>query len=301
MHLEEQVSVTSAEARGRRKRRVQAVVSNGLPVLPSDIIRLNFLLSSSSVDLNEVTKIIRSDSSLCSQILGLANLALSGQRRVLAIPEAVVLLGSERLRTLVLSCAFVRFSGCWLSRSDVQTFWQHSFLTATLSKRAAQGAGCLETEQPYVGGLLHDIGRLPLLIVAREEEIDGGVPPTNWLDEPDVEREYFGLDHCEVGGSLGAAWKLSPSLIDVLENHHSPSKAVRDPNLVEIVAAGDRYSILVSDQSDEAKTKEPAHIEGSVDSFLRICLPKLSDGDRAALAEFLKSERTGAKDFQRLS
>ena len=129
MHSGEKFGSASSEAGERRKCRVQALVSNGLPVLPSYVIRLNSLLSSSSVDLNEVTKIIRADSNLSSQIVGLANLALSGHRlRTLAIPEAVVLLGSERLRTLVLSCAFVRFSGCWLSRSDVQSFWQHGFL-----------------------------------------------------------------------------------------------------------------------------------------------------------------------------
>ena len=302
VQLEQQVRVTSLDARGRRKRRVSAVVSNGLPVLPSYVIRLNALLSDSSVDLHEVTKIIRTDSSLSSQILGLANLALSGhRRRVLAIPEAVVLLGSERLRTLILSCAFVRFSGCQLSRHDVLTFWQHSFLAASLSASTAQRAGCAETEQAYVAGLLHDIGRLPLLIVAREEEVGGGTLPTGWLDTPAVERDYFGLDHCEVGRSLGSAWKLSPSLIDVLENHHCPSDATRDPNLVEIVAVGDRYSSLLSDQSVEAQTKEPAYVEGSVDAFLQICLPQLWDEDRAALAEFLRSEQVDATDFRRLS
>jgi len=183
----------------------------------------------------------------------------------------------------------------------VQAFWEHSFLAAALSKRTAQRAGFPETEQAYVGGLLHDIGRLPLLIVAHEEEIEGGTPPTDWLEEPAVEREYFGLDHCEVGRSLGAAWKLSPSLIDVLENHHSPSEAVRDRNLVEIVAVGDRYSSLLSGQRAERQTTEPADIEGSVDSFLRICLPRLWDEDRAALAEFLRSERGDVTDFPRFS
>jgi putative nucleotidyltransferase with HDIG domain len=303
VHLEGKIDIASSEARERRKRRVQALVSNGLPVLPSYVIRLDSLLSSSSVDLNEVTKIIRGDSSLSSQILGLANLALSGHKlRTMAIPEAVVLLGSERLRTLVLSCAFVKFSGCWLSRSDVQTFWQHSFLTASLSKKTAQRMAYPETEQAYVAGLLHDIGRLPLLIVAREEEeVENGKPPANWLDEPPIEREYFGLDHCEVGQSLGAAWKLSPSLIDVLENHHTTSNAIRDSSLVEIVAAADHHSNLPPDPNAKGEPVEPAYFEGRINALLRICLPRAWDPDRAALAEILRNEQVDNTDFSRFS
>jgi len=303
VHSEEKIGITSSETRELRKHRVQTLVSNGLPVLPSYVIRLNSLLSSPSVDLNEVTKIIRADSSLSSQILGLANLALSGHKlRTLAIPEAVVLLGSERLRTLVLSCAFVRFSGCWLSRKDVQTFWQHSFLTASLSKKTAQRMGYPETEQAYVGGLVHDIGRLPLLIVAREEEeIERGKPPANWLDDPAIERDYFGLDHCEVGQSLGAAWKLSPSLIDVLKNHHTASNAVREPHLVEIVAAADCHSNLPPEPDAKGKPVEPAYFEGRINTLLRICLPRAWDPDRTALAELLKNEQVDNTDFSRFS
>jgi len=303
VHSVEKLGSISSEAIERRKRRVQALVSNGLPVLPSYVIRLNSLLSSPSVDLDEVTKIIRADSSLSSQILGLANLALSGHRlRALAIPEAVVLLGSERLRTLILSCAFVRFSGCWLSRSDMHAFWQHSFLAASLSKRTAQRMGYSETEQAYVAGLLHDIGRLPLLIVAREEETgENGNPPVNWLDDPTIEREYFGLDHCEVGQSLGSAWKLCPSLVDVLQNHHSASEAIQDPNLVEIVAAADRHSTAPSGSGTKGQPVGPAYLEGRLDAFLRLCLPRAWDPNRAALAELLKSEQAENADFRRFS
>jgi hypothetical protein len=70
VHSAEKLGSTSSEATERRKRRVQALVSNGLPVLPSYVIRLNSLLGGSSVDLNEVTKIIRADSNLSSQIDG---------------------------------------------------------------------------------------------------------------------------------------------------------------------------------------------------------------------------------------
>ena len=45
--------------------------------------------------------------------------------------------GTERLRTLVLTCSLVQHLGNLLSSADLQSFWQHSLLTATLSERCA--------------------------------------------------------------------------------------------------------------------------------------------------------------------
>ncbi len=79
--------------------------------------------------------------------------------------EAVVLLGSERLRILVLGCALADFAGRRLPAETVRAFWHHSLLTALLSQKIAAEAQPAFAEQAYFGGLLHDIGRLPLLIV----------------------------------------------------------------------------------------------------------------------------------------
>jgi HD-like signal output (HDOD) protein len=189
----------SPEIRQRRKSRVGTVLAEGLPALPTYAIQLNSLLSSPEVDLKKVTQIVRTDPSLCAQILGLANSALFNlRRRVLAVPEAVVLLGSERLRTLVLSCAFMKFAGRQLDSDELREFWRHSLLTAMLSERIARRVEYPEAEQAYTAGLLHDIGELPLLIVAHEEEGRSDAPLAGWRDVPAVEREYFGIDHPEV-------------------------------------------------------------------------------------------------------
>jgi putative nucleotidyltransferase with HDIG domain len=269
-----------------------------LPTLPSYVLDLNALLSNPSVDLKKVGAVIRTDPSLSAQVLRLCNSALFGlRRRVLSIEQAAVLLGTERLRTLVLACSIMQFAGKRLTGTQLASFWQHSFLCALLSERVARQVDYFEKEQAYLGGLLHDIGQLPLWIVVMEEEAKRrALPPPGWPDDILVEREYFGMDHCKVGRSMGVAWNFMPSFIDVFEHHHHPERAQHDPYLVGIVAAADRFlqtqaeaaaapAVDSSQPAEPASTREP---EGP--TLLQNCLPLLAESERQAVMEILQTE-----------
>jgi putative nucleotidyltransferase with HDIG domain len=220
-------SLLAQEAIDKRKQRVLGVLSQGLPTLPTYVLDLNALLSNASVDLKKVGAVIRTDPSLSAQVLRLCNSALFGlRRRVISIEQAAVLLGTERLRTLVLACSIMQFAGKHLSGVQLASFWQHSFLCALLSERVARQVDYFEKEQAYLGGLLHDIGMLPLWIVVLEEAAKTRpLPPPDWVDNVVIEREYFGIDHCKAGRSMAVAWNFMPSFIDVFEHHHHPSRA----------------------------------------------------------------------------
>jgi putative nucleotidyltransferase with HDIG domain len=284
VQLEKEQTLEIAVTRERRKRRVNAIISDGLSNLPSHAIQLNSLLSSPAVDLGEASEIIRSEPNLYIQVLSLANSALGSLRQpVLAISEAVVLLGAERVRTLVLSYAFVKVAGRQLSDQSIQEFWQHSSLTATFSERIARRLGSPEPEEAYVAGLLHDIGRLPLLIVAQEEKAKGDAPPPKWRDNRSFEREFFGMDHCEAGRSISAAWNFAPILVDAIGHHHAPLNAKVDASLVGIVAAGDYYAGLPSATTAEYQSDGLPLPAADASAFLRICLPGLRVDDWVAL------------------
>jgi len=245
------------EEMDRRKKRLMAILSQGLPTLPNYVLDLNALLSSQSVDLKKVGVVIRTDPSLSAQVLRLCNSALFGlRRRVISIEQAAVLLGTERLRTLVLTCSLMQFAGKRLSNEQLASFWQHSFLCALLSERIARQVDYFEKEQAYLGGLLHDIGQLPLWILVLEEEAKHHTPPPpGWLDDVSIERDYFGMDHCKVGRWMAVAWNFMPSFVDVFECHHSPERAQHDPYLVGIVAAADERVHPVDAPGDSSRIR----------------------------------------------
>jgi putative nucleotidyltransferase with HDIG domain len=303
-------SVRSADARPRpnsslaleemdkRKKRLLGVLSQGLPTLPNYVLDLNALLSNASVDLKKVGAVIRTDPSLSAQVLRLCNSALFGlRRRVLSIEQAAVLLGTERLRTLVLTCSLMQFAGKRLTSTQLMSFWQHSFLCALLSERIARQVDYFEKEQAYLGGLLHDIGQLPLWIVVLDEEAKHRpLPPPDWPDNVPAEREYFGMDHCKVGRSMAVAWNFMPSFVDVFEYHHQPDRAQHDPYLVGIVAAADKFllsqrEVPAGPTTDTAlATETHANPEPDGPTFLQECLPLIAEAERHAVMEILQTE-----------
>lgn len=153
-----------------------------------------------------------------------------------------------------------------------------------------------EREQAYLGGLLHDIGTLPILLVAKEENaLSEKTKSGPWGGTLEIEKEFFGMTHCEVGRWIGQAWNFFPSFIDVFENHHYPNRSVRDPHLVGIVAAADHFcearAVEALDACPDGEAEELAEMSPAFgDEFLSLCLPLLDVKERSELTEMLESE-----------
>jgi len=279
-------------ARQSRKLALMAALSDGLPTLPAYVFELNSLLSTSPVDLKRVGEVIRTDPSLTAQVLRLCNSAFMGFReRISKIEHAIMLVGTERLRTMVLTCSLVEYVGHRVASHDIQSFWQHCFLTAALSERLARGISYPQPEQAYIAGLLHDIGALPLLVITSKEpqELEN-TSSCGWSESLEIERERFGTDHCEVGHWIGVSWNFAPCLLEVMESHHKPKEATVDPPLVGVVAAADQFcsrrGIALGGVPPELS--EPTGNQAQV--ILQACLPQLKPGEADKLAEMLETD-----------
>jgi len=266
-------SRTALAEQERRKTSLMDILSRGLPTLPTYVLDLNVLLGQSPVELRKVGNVIRTDPSLSSQVLRLCNSALFGLRhRVISIEQAAILLGTERLRTLVLTCSVMQFAGKHLPKEQLNRFWHHSFLCALLSERLASHLHYCEKEQAYLGGLLHDIGLLPMWILVLKEEAANRPPPApGWTDNIALELDYFGMDHCKVGRWMGVSWNYMPSFVDAFQYHHAPERAKHDPYLVGLVAAADQFLITYAQEPSpgaERGTVVPASTASSAPVFL---------------------------------
>jgi len=236
--------------------------------------------------------VIRTDPSLAAQVIRLCNSAMLGLRgRVSHIEHAVILLGTERLRTLVLTCSLVQHLGNLLSSADLQSFWQHSLLTATLSERCAFCIRYLETEQAYLAGLLHDLGVLPLLLLSAGSR-DPKLAPGSiaWGENVELERQQSGVDHCLVGKCIGLSWNFAPQIIEVLEYHHRPQDARLDRTLVEIVVAADLVCQVHGVRVGGAPSQIALADRNVYKSLLDNSTQSLTDLEKSELAKVLELE-----------
>jgi len=280
------------QARQSRKLALMAALSDGLPTLPAYVFELNSLLAATPVNLKRVGEVIRTDPSLAAQVLRLCNSAFMGFRnRVTRIEHAVMLAGTERLRTMILTCSLVAYVGHRVASEDIQSFWQHCFLTATLSERLARGIAYPEPELSYIGGLLHDVGALPLLVIAStQSQGPENMAICGWGESVELEREHFGIDHCEVGRWIGVSWNFSPTLLEVMVSHHKPREATQDPHLLGVVAAADQFCVRRGIVLGAAPPglSEPTGNPDQV--ILQACLPQLKPGEADKLAEMLETD-----------
>jgi HD-like signal output (HDOD) protein len=158
-----------------------------------------------------------------------------------------------------------------------------------LSEKIARQAQPQAVERAYLGGLLHDIGRLPLLIAEHEEEPRAAMPTHHVHDHPTCECSHFGVDHCEVGRWIALSGNFSPWMVDVVEHHHDPSQAAEDVNLVAIVAAADRHSQSSSQFDGHGNSAWPDGIRSYEDLLSRARPRHLLEDNRAAQSQFLEN------------
>lgn len=276
--------MTGDAASQQRKAAVVAILTEGLPPMPDHLRLLTTLLTATPVDLRQVTSVIQTDRHLTLRLFRWRGaIRASRQSRVKRIEEAAILVGTERLKNMVFANYLNSLAGDRLCRGDLERFWTHALATAALTEPVARFLGYSDADRAYLGGVMHDSGKLPLLM-AMAGEGDAGA---RWNVRDDsnslwTEREHFGFDHCQVGHGLGTAWNFDPGLIEVLEWHHEPEKARFDRQLVGIVAAADHFLDIASASAGISPF--------AIDDFYRSCFPRASDQEREALISLLGRE-----------
>ena len=179
------------------KRKIYAI--RDLPTLPVIAQKVLSLADDDETGPEKLSSIISSDQSLSVRILSLANSAYYGHRaQIGTIRQAVALIGLNMLKQLSLSALV--FGTVGRGGKDREEFWTHSFATAMASSILARRAGMSGTEVCYMGGLLHDVGKVI---------IDSYFPG---------ERD---LDHTEIGAWMAERWQLPRELVDAIAHHHS--------------------------------------------------------------------------------
>ncbi|MBU0996395.1 MAG: HDOD domain-containing protein [Proteobacteria bacterium] len=214
-----------------------------IPTLPIIAMEINRMLESYDTSIEKLSTAIEKDQAIASKVLRLVNSSFFGVRsKVTRIRDAVVLLGFDSVRNIVLSVSLVKaFSGA-LSQNgfDIADFWRHSINVAMTSKKLSELSKTEEPECCFTSGLLHDSGKIILSqhFSGLFESIMMKVLSEN-ISFTASEKTLTSFGHEKAGGFLSAKWKLPVHLVDVVRFHHTISQRASNMNLVKIVHAAD--------------------------------------------------------------
>jgi HD-like signal output (HDOD) protein len=206
--------------------RAATTVSQGLkkvPPFPPVAAKLLSLLSRPEVETNDVAELISGDATFTARILQRINSVEFGLvTPVTNVKQAVALLGTDLTRKLILTYATAAYAQGALGAEELRRCWQHTVATAVLSDLIAKACGEF-TEVAFTAGIMHDIGRLGLLVAypAEYERVIRDAA-SRCIDLLDFEREEFGMDHAEAGRVLAERWGIPPGLAQIAGRHHDP-------------------------------------------------------------------------------
>ncbi|MDY3557554.1 HDOD domain-containing protein [Gemmata sp. JC673] len=233
---------TAAERSARLERHIRALVDT-LPALPATAVRALELMEDPEVSLGALAELIQNDAALAAGLLRVANSALfAGGSAVLRVDQAVVRLGLWRCKGLVAAISIRRvLSGKPDGTADaLRALWHHGYVTASLCSGLSRAGRLGFGGEEYAAGLLHDIGRV-LIVLADPECVALArlLDFTDDLDPRSREREAMGADHCALGAWFAQLSNLPGALIDTIKHHHAPAGAAR---LTVLVAAADQMA-----------------------------------------------------------
>jgi putative nucleotidyltransferase with HDIG domain len=207
-----------------------------LPTMPVVAEKVMMLVADPDATTEQLQKVISADQALAARILKIANSAFyASVRKINTISEAVVIIGFNTLRSIVLTASsreiYKRFG------LTEKMLWEHSMGAAISAGVIAKDLKLPNQEEAYLGGLLHDVGKVVL----------DNSDPQKFADVMEMvyneqmsfrmaEQEVYGFSHVDVGAMVIRKWKLSENLEMAVRHQYNPKWLSMDPNLMKLTA-----------------------------------------------------------------
>lgn len=229
-----------------------------IPTLPAVALRVLEITANTKSSANDLMEIISPDVSLTAKILKIANSPFYGlTREVSSLQHAVTILGFKEIRNLVISTvAFDSFKNLEQDgKFDINKFWKHSFYCALAAKAIAVDLE-IESNELFVAGLVHDIGKLAMYVTFPSEfmmQLEIMNPLKIKYTSFETEKDVFGMTHDEVGMKLLKKWMFPESLLTAVGYHHRPQDADKQSLFPIIVHIADILTHVHEMQTEDVE------------------------------------------------
>jgi len=181
-----------------------------LPVFDEIALRIHREVRENKLDAELICKILKEDLALVTELLRMANSSFfAGVSPVGNLREAAARLGVRQVASIVFSVSQKRLYSAsgGLFNARLTSLWKHTSAVSIGARWIAANAGYRNlADEAFVGGLLHDVGKLSLLCIMEDLITNEGLEITD-----DVIDATLRSLNCEHGATLLDMWNLPES------------------------------------------------------------------------------------------
>ena len=222
-----------------------------LPSLPEIALYINSSLDNENLSIKKLAQIIQMDPIIAARIVQVANSALymsSGQNKsdtCDSIQSAITRIGLENIRNIVMG---VVLRDLFMPDTEIVVykmtqFYEHSIRIAVICYELAKKIPGFQPDRAFLFGLLHDIGVIPILVVAdthtqlahKESNIDAVLSQLK----------------SHIGGMILKQWKFDQELIDNAKQAYNWKREVSKADYCDLVQVALKHSHLVGGEKIE--------------------------------------------------
>lgn len=197
----------------------------------SVLAMLSQLLHDTNSNLDDVTRLIKTDGALTTTIIRISNSAFYGSaQKNTDVPTALQQVGlDEALRLVGVALSrqvFMKDLTAYGITADY--YWTSSYFCGLMTEKIARRAG-LEVDEAYLLGLLHSIGKVVINEILLDNEVEIYWDPT--LPSEEWEDIMVGFRHSEAGALLLTNWAFSEFFCDRIKQQAEIQARSADPLL----------------------------------------------------------------------
>jgi HD-like signal output (HDOD) protein len=208
-----------------------------LPVLPQVAVKVSKIVDDPRARAKDLAKAIGADPALSARVIQVANSPLvRGSHKIDNLQSALTRMGNTMVRNIVTT-----FMVRQLFRTENQhlqqrmtALWNHCAHVAAISQVLATHFSTLKPDEAMLAGILHDIGKLPILSKARK------LPHLAENEKP-LDMVLARL-HPALGKAILSAWRFDEAIIAVAAEHENVYRDSKVLDYADIVLVANIHS-----------------------------------------------------------
>lgn len=200
-----------------------------LPSMPEIALRVRELMAQPECSTAQLARLISTDAALAARLIKVVNSSsYRGNKTIDNIQAAITRLGMQLVRSLVTQLALLQslHGGGTAAGQQLATLSRHSMEIGAHCHAIAVRYTQLNPEEALLAGLVHDIGKLPLLLRLR----------TLLKGQDAVAEIVLSRLHGRVGAMVLEAWRFAPEMVAVAAEHeHVARNPYGMPDYADVV------------------------------------------------------------------